>query len=374
MKTIVLGAGRVGSAIARDLSLDHQFRVHVADRDEQQLKKLETEHGIRGERIDFSLPSTVARAIADADLVINAAPGFLGYQTLRTVLDCGKNVVDIAFFPEDPFTLDSLAKRRGVRAIVDCGVAPGLSNLLVGRAYHRLDRAQRIAVYVGGLPVDRVPPFEYRAPFSPIDVIEEYTRPARVVEDARIVIRPALSEREPIEVPGIGTLEAFVTDGLRTLLHTVDAPQRVEKTLRYPGHAEKVELLREIGLFSPDPIDLDGTAVRPIDLTTALLFPLWQMKPADEDFTFLRVVVDGESAGEQVRITYELLDRFDPRTNISSMARTTGYTATMVARLLAHGGVRETGIIPPEHIGRSAERTDFILAGLQQRGITVTES
>ena len=374
MKTIVLGAGRVGAAMARDLSLDSRFSVSVADRDERRLTELGARYGIPGERIDFSLPSTVARAVESADLVINAAPGFLGYQTLRTVLDCGKNAVDIAFFPEDPFTLDALAKERGVAAIVDCGVAPGLSNLLVGHACQQLKTTRSVAIYVGGLPADRVPPFEYRAPFSPVDVIEEYTRPARVVEDGRIVVRPALSEREPIDVSAIGTLEAFVTDGLRTLLHTIDAPQRVEKTLRYPGHADKIQLLRDIGFFSPEAIEIDGATIRPIDLATSLLFPMWQMHDGDEDFTFLRVVVDGHDGVQPVRLRYEMLDRFDRRTGTSSMARTTGYTATMAARLMADGGVDETGIIPPERIGRSSDDVEFILAGLRERGVSVTES
>jgi len=185
MKIIVLGAGRVGSTIARDLDGDARFHVTVADRDPQRLAELESRWSLHGERVDFSLPSTVERAVADRDLVVSAVPGFLGHRTLRAILETGTDVVDIAFFPEDPFTLGDLARDRGATAIVDCGVAPGLSNLLVGSAVARMDAAERVAIYVGGLPADPKPPYEYRAVFSPIDVIEEYTRPARTVFTAR---------------------------------------------------------------------------------------------------------------------------------------------------------------------------------------------
>ena len=375
LKTVVLGAGRVGSAMAIDLARDAQFDVSVADRDPRQLARLEQASGILGERVDFSLTSTVARAIANADLVISAVPGFLGFQTLQTVIEAGKNVVDIAFFPEDPFQLDSLAKQQGVTAIVDCGVAPGMSNLLVGHASTQLDETHAVAIYVGGLPCAREGLFEYRAVFSPIDVIEEYTRPARVMHNGNIVVRDALSELEILHFPEIGDLEAFNTDGLRTLAHTIDAPNMIEKTLRYPGHAEKMKLLRDMGLFGADPVDLpDGASVCPIDLTKALLFPLWEMKAGERDLTVMRIQVTGKKAGKTVQATYDLLDRFDEATGTTSMARTTGYTATVVARMLAQSLYDTPGIHPPEHIGALPDCVDFILAGLQDRGIVYHES
>ena len=256
MKTIVLGAGRVGSAMAIDLAKDSNLDVRIADRDTNQLAKLEQMNGIPGERVDFSLPSTVARAIQDADFVISAVPGFLGFKTLQTIIEAGKNVVDIAFFPEDPSELDALARRTGVTAIVDCGVAPGMSNMLVGHASSRLDTTDSVTIYVGGLPAHREGLFEYRAVFSPIDVIEEYTRPSRIVVDGEIVTREALSEIEILHFPDVGDLEAFNTDGLRTLAHTIDAANMIEKTLRYPGHAEKMKLLRDMGLFKSETVEL----------------------------------------------------------------------------------------------------------------------
>ena len=334
MNVVVLGAGRVGAAIAVDLAANQEFDVHVADRDTARLAGVEERWGIRGERVDFSLPSTVARIVPDADLVISAVPGFLGHRTLQAVIEAGKSVVDIAFFAEDPFSLDELARARGVTAIVDCGVAPGLSNLLVGHVSRLLDVTERVAIYVGGLPANPQPPYEYRAVFSPVDVIEEYVRPARLVVDGKIETRPALSEVELIDFDHVGTLEAFNTDGLRTVMKTIDCPNMIEKTLRYPGHADKVRLLRDTGFFSYEPIEIDGTEVRPIDLTSALLFPLWQMQEGEEDVTVLRVIVDGTKNGMQIRRTFDLVDRFDKRTETTSMARTVREWSTRLASSL----------------------------------------
>ena len=374
MQIVVLGAGRVGSAIAIDLAKDEAFEVRVADRDADRLAHLIEHHGIHGERVDFSLPSTVARAIDGADLVVSAVPGFLGFRTLRAIIEARIDAVDIAFFPEDPFELDRLAKENGVRAIVDCGVAPGMSNLLAGYVDGLLDKAESVAVYVGGLPKERIPPYEYRAVFSPIDVIEEYTRPARLIMDGKVVIQPALSDLELLDFEEIGSLEAFVTDGLRTLVETIGAPDMVEKTLRYPGHAEKMLLLRDTGFLANEPIEIDGHEIRPIDMATALLFPMWELKEGEEDLTVMRVDVSGVLEGQRTRYTYDLLDRYDPVTRTTSMARTTGYTATMAARLLAGGLWEQPGIIPPELIGRNPECVRFMLAGLRKRGIDYRET
>ncbi len=370
----MLGAGRVGSAIAVDLAKDEAFRVRAADRDAARLSHLAERHGIPGERVDFSLPSTTARAIDGADLVVSAVPGFLGFRTLRAIIEAKVDVVDIAFFAEDPFELDALARRNGVRAIVDCGVAPGTSNLLVGHADALFDRTDSVSIYVGGLPAEPAPPYGYRAVFSPVDVIEEYTRPARFVVGGREATKPALSDVELLEFEGIGTLEAFLTDGLRTLIRTIDAPDMIEKTLRYPGHAEKMALLRDTGFLSDEPIEIEGREIRPIDLAKALLFPMWELKEGEEDLTAMRVEVEGTTRGEKLKRTYDLVDRFDCVTRTTSMARTTGYAATMAVRLLADGLWREPGIAPPELLGRDPARVEFVLGGLRERGIGVRET
>jgi saccharopine dehydrogenase-like NADP-dependent oxidoreductase len=211
-------------------------------------------------------------------------------------------------------------------------------------------------------------PWQYKAPFSPIDVIEEYTRPARLVEKGEIVTKPALTECEFIDFDGVGTLEAFNTDGLRTLLN-FDIPDMVEKTLRYPGHVELMKTFRDAGFFSSDEIEVKGTKIRPIDLTSKILFPQWKYQEGEEDFTVMRVIVEGEEKGKAKRYTYDLFDRYNQSTKTSSMARTTGYTATAAANLLLNGQYKKKGIISPEMLGEDASCFDFMLAYLKQRGV-----
>jgi len=369
---IVLGCGLVGGPMAADLAKDPGFEITIVDRNQDALRALAGEHSnIETVHRDLGNPQDIGAVIADHDIVINAVPGFMGYQTLEAIIEAGKNVVDIAFYPENPFDLDALARDRGVTAVVDCGVSPGLSNLLIGHLHERLDRTDSVLIYVGGLPVIRHWPFEYRAVFSPMDVIAEYTRPARFVENGRLVTRPALSDPELIDFPGVGTLEAFNTDGLRTLAETIDAPNMKEKTLRYPGHIEKMVFLREAGFFNEEPVVVDGRQIRPVDLTAELMFPQWQMDDGEVDITVLRIMVEGEVRGQAKRYVYNLLDRYDASSNTHSMARTTGYTATMAARLLATGLYDRKGITPAEFLGRHQECVDFMLKGLADRGIII---
>ncbi len=373
MKLLVLGAGRVGSAMAIDLAKEDWFDIAVADNDTSALESLTSRYPIEGVSADLADREQIRRIVDGYDLVISAVPGFMGFETLQSVLACKKNVVDISFFPEDPFELDSLAKASDVMAVVDCGVAPGMSNLLVGSVDTRLERTEQVLIYVGGLPTVRSWPSEYKAGFSPIDVIEEYTRPARLVSNGKVAVRPALSDPEQIEIDNVGTLEAFNTDGLRTLIKTIDAPFMVEKTLRYPGHRERIALLRDFGFFNTDPIQVGGTSIRPIDFTSTLLIPQWKLLPGETELTVMRILVDGVKDGRRMRTTYEMMDRYDPETQTTSMARTTGYAATMVARLIAEERLTGRGILPPEWIGRDPEHVSFILEGLAQRGIHYTE-
>ncbi|RFT16185.1 MAG: Carboxynorspermidine dehydrogenase [Candidatus Saccharicenans subterraneus] len=373
MKIIVLGAGLVGRAMALDLASEKGFEVSAADRDEARLKDL-AERGLKTVPADLSRAQDLKEIISGQDLVLNALPGWLGFKTLRTCLETGKDVVDIAFFPEDPFELDALAREKGATAVIDAGVAPGLSNLLSAHGLSRLDKGRSLSIYVGGLPSIRQWPFEYKAVFSPLDVIEEYLRPARLKEGGRVVVREALSDPEFVEFEELGTLEAFNTDGLRTLLKTLDFPDMKEKTLRYPGHREKMLVLREAGFFDSRPVEVDGQQVRPVDFTARILFSRLQLRPGDEDLTVLRVVVEGDKHGRPLRLTYELLDRFDRGSGVHSMARTTGYTATMLARALTRGLIKKKGIIAPEMLGFQPDVFLFVREGLEKRGIIIKEA
>ncbi len=374
MNITVLGAGLVGRAIVKDLAQDAAFHVTVVDINRQALDALTAEVPALPVCADVREPGRVAALVADADLVICAVPGFMGFETLRSIIEAGKNVVDISFFPEDAFLLDGLAKEKNVTAVVDCGVAPGLSNIIAGYVSSLLERVERFVCYVGGLPAIRHWPYEYKAVFSPIDVLEEYTRPARFVEYGQEVIRPALSDAELLDFPGVGTLEAFNTDGLRTLQRTLDAPFMKEKTLRYPGHINLMRVFRESGFFDTEPLDVGGVAVRPIDLTSKLLFDHWKLRPGEEDFTVMQVIVEGERAGRRVRYTYDLLDRYDRETQTTSMARTTGYTATLVARQILRGQFTQKGICPPEFVGRTPGCYEELLAGYAERNIRLLQT
>ena len=333
-KILVLGAGLVGSAIVFDLAQEKEYQVTAADINPKALKKIADIPGVNSQQADLSNPDTIQSLVEGVDLVICAVPGFMGYQTLETVISAGKNVVDISFFPEDPFGLDELAKEKEVTAIVDCGVAPGLCNIIAGYVAEKLEEPAYYHCYVGGLPEIREWPYEYKAVFSPADVLEEYTRPARLVENGEEVIYPALSGVELIDFPEAGTLEAFNTDGLRTLSQTLGFPTMKEKTLRYPGHANLMRVFRESGFFSQDPVEVDGSQVIPLSLTSRLLFDQWFMKEGEKDLTVLQVVLKGKEKNKQVIYQYDLLDRFNEQTGITSMARTTGYTCTIVARQL----------------------------------------
>jgi saccharopine dehydrogenase-like NADP-dependent oxidoreductase len=374
MKIIVLGAGLVGAPMAIDLANDSEFEVSVADLNSEALSKISKQHSIKIIQKDLSNPEAVKTLVDDFDVVVSAVPGFMGYQTLKSIIEAGKDVIDIAFFPEDPFELDELAKEKGVTAIVDCGVAPGMSNILIGHVDSLLDKTEEVLIYVGGLPAIREWPFEYKAPFSPIDVIEEYIRPARYVENGHMVVRPALSEPELIDFPEVGTLEVFNTDGLRSLAKTMNAPNMKEKTMRYPGHIDKMRMLRETGFFSFDEIDVNGAKIRPIDLTSKLLFPQWEYSKGEVDITVMRVIVEGVKSGQRLRYRYDLIDRYDSDTETLSMARTTGYTATMAVRLLASGMYSQKGLSVPEFIGRHPECVEFLLNGLRDRGVVYKDT
>ena len=374
MKVIVLGAGLVGAPMAFDLANDNEFDITVADFSLASLNKFAKYSNIKTVQLDVSNKDKLTSVISDFDFVLNAVPGFLGFETIKTIIEANKNVVDISFFPENPFELDKLAQKHNVTVIVDCGVAPGMSNILVGYLSSKLDKTENVEIYVGGLPEIRQLPYEYKAVFSPFDVIEEYTRPARYIENGKMVIKPALSDIELMNFPNIGTLEAFNSDGLRSLAETIDAPNMKEKTLRYPGHVEKMKLLRETGFFNKDIIEINGLKISPLDFTSKLLFPKWKLEEGEVDITVMKIIVEGFKDNKKIFSSYYLYDKYNFDTKVHSMARTTGYTATMVLRMISKGLFNHVGIIVPEMIGKNEACVNFILSGLEQRGIIYHKS
>jgi saccharopine dehydrogenase-like NADP-dependent oxidoreductase len=367
-RIIVLGAGLVGSAIAVDLQ-QSGYDVLSADLDPAALKKLEARNGISTRVADFMQPDVLRELVHDRDLVIGAAPGALGYRLMEQVIRLGKNMVDISFCPEDYLQLDALAKEKGVTVVADMGVAPGMCNAILG-FHDRQMEVERYTCIVGGLPFKRTWPLEYKSSWSPIDCIEEYTRPARLVRNGKVITLPALSEAALVEFDEVGTLEEWNSDGLRSLLQTMPhIPDMVEKTLRYPGTINYVKALRDLGYFSYEEIEVKGKMIRPIDLTAKLLFPLWKLEDGEGEFTVMRVTVTGKEAGRPATYRYDLYDTYDEHTGTLSMSRTTGFTCAGTAGLLLKNRITAKGVLAPEMVGGNKDNFHALLAYLAERDV-----
>jgi len=371
---IVLGAGMVGGAMAIDLSKKHN--VTLTDLMQSVLNKVKQKNSnISIQQLDVTDKGKLQDTIKTFDLVINAVPGFLGFETLKAIIEAEKNVIDIAFFPENSLELDALAKKHKVTAIVDCGVAPGMDNIILGH-YNEIMKLTDFECLVGGLPKTKKWPFCYKAPFSPIDVIEEYTRPARYVEHSEEVVREPLTDCEYVEFDKVGTLESFNSDGLRSIIYTMPhIPNMKEKTLRYPGHVEYVRVLKESGFFSEEKLDVNGVTVSPLDFTCKILFNEWKLGETEEELTVMRVSLKGENADGQIEeVVYNLHDEYCPETKTSSMARTTGYTATAAANMFLDGLFSEKGVFPPELVGKHEACFNYFLKYLKERDIHYVKS
>ena len=351
-KIIVIGCGMVGKTIATDLSKRH--KVTAADISQVSLNVLSNK--IKTILLDGEKGS-IQKAVKGFDLAICAVPGFIGFETLKSIIEAKVNVVDISFFPENALELDELAKKNGVIAAVDMGVAPGLSNLILGHHDASLG-INAFECLVGGLPAEHS---TYKAPFSPIDVIQEYLRPVRMRENGKDVIKEALSEPELVKLPGVGTLEAFNTDGLRSLLHTMPhIPNMREKTLRYPGYRDQILFMIEHGFFSD----------KNINFTSKILFDKWKLTPEDDEFTVMRVKITVD-IHEQYQHIWRLYDETDNTTRTSSMSRTTGYTCCAVAEAILAEMWTTTGIIPGELLGADKSVFNCVLSFLKCKGVKI---
>lgn len=370
MNVLLLGYGMIGRTIAFDLVQDEMITLTAADISKTALNK--SKHSsIRTVQIDCTAESKLNNLIQNYDLVINAVPGFIGFNTLTQIIESGKDVVDIAFYADDPFTLNELAIRKNVTAIVDCGVTPGLSNFLIGNSLSKFDRIENIEIYVGGLPKKKDGLLDYKAVFSVSDLIEEYLRPARSIKNGKTVITAALSEIKSVIFKDHVVFEAFNSDGLRTLLKTIPALNMNEYTVRYPGHTDKMKLFRDLGFFSKDEVDINGETIIPLEFTASLLYKILRLTENDKDVTLLKIIMEGERGNEKKKITYEMIDEFDETTNTHSMARTTGYMATMCVRLIVANLFNKKGIFPPELLGKNENVFSFVIKGLEERKIYI---
>lgn len=367
MKIAVLGAGMVGRTIAADLSAN--FDTTSFDISQSNLLLLEKFPKVKTTISDLSNFDGYTSLLDGFDMAVCAVPGFMGYQALKAIINAGKNVVDISFFSQDALTLDTLAKQKNVTAIVDCGVAPGMSNWVLGH-YNTQMKIQEFECMVGGLPMQRIKPWEYKAPFSPVDVIEEYIRPARYVVNGEIITRPALSDAELIDFPIVGTLESFNTDGLRSILFTMKhIPNMKEKTLRYPGHIALIQSLQKAGFFSNDDVLVKGKPVVPLELTSQLLLNQWKLHPNEPEFTIMSITCIGIMDNKPTTIEYLLYDENDRATGFSSMSRTTGFTCTAAVNLLHQNLFTQKGVFPPELVAGTPGTFEFIINYLKDRAV-----
>jgi lysine 6-dehydrogenase len=377
MKLLVVGCGNIGSVAAEDLAKSiSSAHVVIADKNGTIARSVAEKIGrenVSWIQLDTADRNKLIKTMEDFSLVVGFLPGRFGYGLVEACIDAGKNLVDVSYMPDNPLTLHEKAEKAGVQIIPDCGLTPGISNVLVGHSKAMLDNVETVHIMVGGLPEKSVPPLGYVVTWSPENLIDEYTRKAEIVVDGKETVVEALSGLEEVEFPRFGKLEAFYTDGLRTLLHTMpNARDMWEKTLRYPGHAEKMKLLKALGFFDDETVSVDGMNVSPRKLTAKMFVQkLW--KPEIKDVVVLKVEVSGVKNGRKACYVYHLLDYCDEERGITAMARTTAYPASIVAQLMLKKAIKRKGVIPPEKIGMDEALFRLFLDELEKRRVKISE-
>jgi len=378
MRILVLGYGNIGSVLATDLAETMpSIEIVIAGRHRDKAEEAATvinRENVTGFQLDAHKYHGLVDAMKKFDLVIGTLPGDVGYRSVKAAVDAKVDMVDVSYMPENPLTLNEDAIKADVTIVPDCGVAPGLSNMLVGCAISKLDQLESIHVMVGGLPEEPVPPLGYIITWSIEGLIDEYTRKAKIVENGEVVEVEALTGLEEVEFPSVGKLEGFYTDGLRTLLHTVKGVKNMwEKTLRYPGHVEKIKLLKTLGFFDEHPIEVENARLPPRKVAIKLLERKLR-RPEIKDILVMKLEVGGIAEGSRRCYVYHLLDRYDQKRGVTAMARTTAYPASILAQLIAQKAIKEKGVIPLEKLGVEEKIFNKIVAELEKRQVKIVES
>ena len=368
----VLGAGMMGSVIAWDLARSSGVdEVVVADLEQSRLdvvtKRSEGDR-LSTEVLDIRDGARVVSFLKRFDVSVSALPHGTVHLSDLAAVEAGAKMVNIAF-EDEQMQLDGAARRNGALLIPGCGVAPGLGGILLAHASREIGGADEGHILVGGLPQKPLPPFGYRLVFSIVGLLREYTDDARVFREGKEVrVRP-FSTVEEVEFPApIGTLEAFCTDGLASLVYTMKGMKVLdEKTLRWPGHAEKMDLLMQSGFFSKEKVVAGEGAVSPLEVSWAVLGK--KLREGDpHDMTVMRVVAEGKGG----KTTYNMVDRYDEENQVTSMGKTTGYTASIVAQMVGGGEISGRGVVPPEK-AVSERGVLKLIAELERRGVSVTK-
>lgn len=378
MKLLVLGYGNIGSFIASDLAASMpSAHIVIGGRRLSKLGEVVKDikrQNVSGIQVDARKHDKLVKTLKRFDVAVGALPGEIGFQSIKAAIEAQVDFVDVSYMPENPLTLHKEAVRADITVVPDCGVAPGVSNLLVGYAASKLEKVEYVQIMVGGLPEKPIPPLGYTITWSAEGLIDEYIRKAKIIEDGRLVEREALTGLEKIEFPGVGTLEAFYTDGLRTLLYTLEGVQSMwEKTLRYEGHVSKIRFLKALGLLDDTPIDLGKVHLSPRKLTMKL-FEDRLKRPEIPDLLVMKVEVGGAKEGKSIRFTYNLLDRYDESQGATAMSRTTGYPTSILAQMVAHNIIKERGVLPLEKLGAEEKIFNHIIEELKQRHIEIKGS
>lgn len=379
MKMLVLGAGLQGSACAYDL-LQHPevTEVRLADKSVDHLPAFLTPYIGKGKLVTMALDVTDRAAVLGAmngvKSVMCAVPYYFNYPMAELAIEAGAHFSDLGGNTEIVFQqkeLDAKAKVRGVTVVPDCGLAPGMVNILAQLGISRCDTVESVKIFVGGLPQHPEPPLNYQIVYSLEGVLDYYTTLSWVIRNGQRHQVKALSEREPVTFSEIGELEAFHTaGGLSTIGFRYEGkiPTMEYKTLRYPGHAHIMEAIRELGLLDLEPVDVKGTKVSPRDVAVAAMGPKLR-KPAGRDLVALRVVVVGTKGGKPVTHTFELVDRFDEKSGITAMMRTTGFSLAITGLLQAQGKVTPAGVHTPDECMPG----ELYVAELARRGIEIRQ-
>lgn len=379
MRMLVLGAGLQGSACAFDLLRNRDVtEVRLADLHIDHLPEFLAPFS--GDRLiptplDVRDREAVLALMRQSDAVMCALPYYFNLEMTECAVEAGAHYCDLGGNTEIVFqqkALDERAKAKGVSVIPDCGLAPGMVNILAEHGIRQLDEVEAVRIYVGGLPQHPEPPLNYQIVYSLEGVLDYYTTLSWVLRDGKLTQVTALSEREPVDFEApVGALEAFHTaGGLSTMAFRYEGriPTMEYKTLRYPGHAEIMQAIRELGMLDLDPVDVDGIKVIPREVFIATAGPRLR-KPESPDLVALRVTVDGKRNGRATRLGWELLDYFDPEHGISAMMRTTGYSLAITGQMQARGEARSAGVLTPDE-AIDAER---YIGELGKRGIEIRE-
>lgn len=383
-KVVILGAGMMGHMVAKELSKVPEYDLSIADFSKENLELVKKQcPKIKTIQADFSKEGEAAKVVKQFDLIFGALPKFLASDTCMEIIETGVDMVEISGLDyankseEDRNAMEEAAKKSGATIALGIGLAPGMINVIAGNVVTKMDEALNADLYVGGLPVIREQPWEYKLVFSLIGTVGQFVFPVKVVKNHEIEVIEACSQIKQIEVEDLGTLEAFTTNGLTSLMHTHKnmIKDMKEMTLRYPGHTERMKMLRESGLLSYDEIEFRGAKFRPVDFTCEMLLPSWKLKKGERELTVCICDISGIKDGKNVNYHYELLDYFDDDTEYTSMARTTCFPALIMAKLITDGKFKYSGgLCHPEYIGQNEEIFQELMKGLAEYGVVYKET